>query len=242
MGFLDAIGLGGGTKEQKLKTKLLQKYGPPENRQKAIEQLRELGTDEALRVLLLRFTLRVEPSITDHDEKNRVMEIVNDFGERSVPALKEFLAERDEVAFAITALSELVDEAAVVSAACDVLDKEANTHVRDPEKRVQLMRHLRDHKHERIVPTCLPFVGDLADDVKLAALEAITAQGADERGRETIINALIAAHGESNNRVRETAATALEQTGLLVTGFRPKVEAALPVGFVVDREGRVKKK
>ena len=35
-----------------------EKYGPPENRQKAIEQLGEIGTPAALKTLCLRFTVR----------------------------------------------------------------------------------------------------------------------------------------------------------------------------------------
>ncbi len=242
MGILDALGLGGGTKEQKLKAKILQKYGPPENRQKAIEQLRELGTDEAIRTLLLRFTLRIEPGITDDEDKERVVEIIRDFGERAVGPLKEFLQSRDEIAFPLRALKELVAEKDVIDTVCDILDKAALEYARDPEKRIQLMRHLRDHKDPRIVETSLKFIEDMADDVKIAALEAIEAQGPDDRAREPIIHALLKAHEESNNRVKDAAAHALEVTQLPVKGFRPKVEAALPAGFTLDREGRVKKK
>lgn len=262
MGFLDALGLGGGTKEQKLKAKLMQKYGPPENRQKAIEQLAALGTDEAIRILLLRLTMRIEPGITDDEEKERVLELIAEAGPQAVPLLKAFLFERDEIAFAYRALSELVDEPELVAAVCDVLDKAAKEYARDPEKRIQLMRHLREHKHERVTPTVLPFLEDLAYDVKIAALEAIASQAtapqpgaaqsgapqsgapqtSDERAREPLINALVAAKEESNVRVQQAAAAALEATGFDVKGFKPKVEAALPPGYALDRDGHVKKR
>src|SRR6266852_3706532 len=79
MGLLDLLGIGG-TKEEretrsvrKLQKKAVEKYGPKENRQGAIEELGEMRTPRAVEALLMRYTVRVEPGITDDEEKQRVL-------------------------------------------------------------------------------------------------------------------------------------------------------------------------
>ena len=62
MGILDFFGGSGPAKALKLKAKVMQKYGDPVSRQKAIQQLGELQIPEAVTVLLSRFTVTVEPS------------------------------------------------------------------------------------------------------------------------------------------------------------------------------------
>ena len=77
MGLLDLFGGKGGKGGlRKLGQKVTEKYGPPENRQKAIQQLADQGTAEALGVLCLRFTVRADPGITDDEEKENVRRIL----------------------------------------------------------------------------------------------------------------------------------------------------------------------
>jgi len=70
MGLLDRLGIGGTKDERearavaKLQKKTVEKYGPPENRQGAIEELGEMRTARAIEALLMRYTVRVEPGIT----------------------------------------------------------------------------------------------------------------------------------------------------------------------------------
>src|SRR5258708_1389523 len=77
MGLLDMIGMGGPEgKLRRLTKKLQEKFGPPENRQAALEELGALKTGPAIDALLLRFTFRVDPGITDDEEKARAMALI----------------------------------------------------------------------------------------------------------------------------------------------------------------------
>ena len=106
MGLLDLLGIGG-TKEEretrsvrKLQKKAVEKYGPKENRQGAIEELGEMRTPRAVEALLMRYTVRVEPGITDDEEKQRVLALVQQAGPGiAVPVLKSFILRRDEVSW-----------------------------------------------------------------------------------------------------------------------------------------------
>ncbi|HEY6106855.1 MAG TPA: HEAT repeat domain-containing protein, partial [Anaeromyxobacteraceae bacterium] len=87
------------TREQnqlrKLAQKITQKYGPPENRQKIIEQLGDMGTPGALRVLCLRFTTRIDVGIQDDEEKERVRQILTAAGSAAVEPVKGFLRQQE---------------------------------------------------------------------------------------------------------------------------------------------------
>ncbi|HSN13232.1 MAG TPA: HEAT repeat domain-containing protein, partial [Anaeromyxobacteraceae bacterium] len=80
---------------EKLRQNLLQKYGPPENRAKAIEQLADDGSADALATLCMRFTLSVDQSITDADEKEHVLKVLLDEGEPAVEPLKQFVHQQE---------------------------------------------------------------------------------------------------------------------------------------------------
>ena len=85
MGFLDLFGRKSGPGALRKQTqKVTEKFGPPENRQKVIQQLAEMGTPEALSVLCLRFTIRADPGITDDEEKENVRLILVEAGEKAI--------------------------------------------------------------------------------------------------------------------------------------------------------------
>ncbi len=97
---------------QKLAKKLTERYGPPENRQKAIAQLGEQGTPAALETLCLRFTVRVEPGITDDEEKETTRSILVEAGDAAVGPIEKFVAEQEDgIAWGLRALAELARNA-----------------------------------------------------------------------------------------------------------------------------------
>src|SRR3954447_1564810 len=115
MGLMDLIGMGGPEgKIRRLSKKSMEKFGPPENRQGAIEELGAMKTEEALDALLLRYTFRVDPGITDDEEKARVLALLTEAGQTALPPVKKFITTRDEISWPLRALSALVPEAEAV--------------------------------------------------------------------------------------------------------------------------------
>ncbi len=86
MGIFDFFG-GGSSAEKalKLKPKVTQKYGDAANRQKAIQQLGEMHTPDAVAVLMARFTLTVDPQTTDANEKEDVFSYITSMGDLTAP-------------------------------------------------------------------------------------------------------------------------------------------------------------
>jgi HEAT repeat protein len=242
MGLMDMIGMGGPEgKIRRLTKKSMEKFGPPENRQGAIEELGEIKSEPAVDALLLRYTFRVDPGITDDEEKARVLALVLQSGDAALPAVKRFILTRDEISWPLRALSDLLPQEAVVKFLIDVAHKVAAEYSRVPEKKVLLLHGLSAHKSPEITAAVLPFLDDMEDEVQIAAAEVIARQ-ADESGREPLLRHLLKSHEGSNARVREALAGLLADSTWDVKGYTPKVEAALPAGYKLDSKGKVQRK
>lgn len=252
MGLLDRLGIGGTSAQRqarsiaRLQKKAQEKFGPPENRQGALEELGSLHSEAGVEALLMRFTIRVDPGITDDEEKQRVHALILEAGAgAAVPALRRFILGRDEVSWPLRALADLVPESEVVEVLLEALRKAAQEYSRVPEKKVLLLRALTQHRNPGAVAAALPFLEDMDDEVQIAAAQAVAAQSAaaegsgDEAGREPLIQAFLRAHEHSNARVKEALASVLADSRWDVKGYTPKVEAALPPAYKLDARARV---
>src|SRR6267142_177606 len=231
MGLLDMLGVGGpDAKVRRLQKKASQKFGPAENRQGAIEELGGLRSEAAIDALLSRYTFRVDPGITDDDEKARVLALITQAGDVALGPVKRFINTRDEISWPLRALEALLPEAEVVKFLVEVA-----------EKKVLLLHALSSHRSAEIAPAVLPFLEDMDDEVQIAAAEVIVKQQ-DPAGREPVIQHFLKAHEGSNARVREALSGLLADSGWDVKGYTPKVEAALPQGYKLDSRGKVLRK
>src|SRR5712692_6546028 len=242
MGLLEKLGMGGGplAKIARLQKKAMEKFGPPENRQGAIEELGELKSEAAVDALLMRFTTRVDPGITDDEEKARTHALIVEAGKAGLPAVKRFILSRDEISWPLRALSDLPEEE-LVKFLVEVARKAAAEYSRVPEKKVLLLHAFAQHKAKEITAAVLPFLEDMNDEVQIAAAEVIAKQQ-DPAGREPVIQHFLKAHEGSNARVREALAGVLADSGWDVKVYTPKAEAALPPAYKLDSKGHVVRK
>lgn len=242
--ILGIFGLFGGSKEKReakrirdLAKRSQERYGDPAMRSKALESLRDIGTPEALAALLQRFTVKTEPGITDSEEKNYTVQILTSFGEDAIVPVVEFLERTDAgVSWGVRCLQELVEEDELIGAIAKILDRLSTQYARDPEKKVVLLKLLAEHRDDRIAPTAVKFLDDPADDVRIAALATLVAQGGG--GQEAAVaDCLIGAEAP---RVKAACAQALVDLGTPVTK-KDEVGAALPDGFRLGNDGIVRK-
>ena len=241
MGLLDFFG--GGTpadKAQRLKAKATQKYGDAATRQKALQQLAELKHPDAVPVLMNRFTFAVDPQTTDAEEKQNVFEAICDLEKDAVPPVKAFLTRSDAASsWALKILDTVLNPDEVMAVVTDELQRLGANYTRDPEKKEVLIRFLEGKQDERVGPVLVPFLHDMSDDVKMAALKTL-ASLKYEPAREPLLTLLTA--DETAKRVQTACFATLIETGFTVQGFREKVEAKLPEGTIVDKSGVVKKR
>ena len=226
---------------KKLQTKATAKFGPKENRQDALQRLASMNSPEALSAMLQRFTVRVEPGITDEEEKQYVYESLVAAGELAVQPIKTFIEKHEQPTWALRALEQLVSKGDVAETILVALEKEGAEYTRDPDKKITLLRHLEELDDERIGPRVVPFLEDMSEDVRVEAVTVVAAR-AHESGRDALIQTLLRAHTESSARLARAAAEALVKTEFSVKGQSPAVQAALPSGYSVDKDGRVRAK
>jgi hypothetical protein len=229
---------------RKLAKKLTERYGPPENRQKAIAQLGEMGTPDALETLCLRFTVRVEPGITDDEEKETTRSLLVEAGEVAVGPIEKFVTGHDDgIAWGLQALAELAPEQ-VLGVVVRELTRLGRIYTRDPDKKLVLLKWLTEHHagagSAEVEPALLPLLEDFSDDVRISTTRALAALAPGESGRDALIQLLL--RDRDNARVRGEVLEALATLGADVKGHRPSVEPLLVEPFYLDREGRVKKR
>src|SRR5512138_662443 len=107
---------------KKLAKKVTERYGPPENRQKAMQQLADLGTPAALRTLCLRFTVHAEPGITDDEEKETARQMLVDEGAEAIGPIEGFVREEEDgIAWALRALADIAPAEKVLGAVVGAL-------------------------------------------------------------------------------------------------------------------------
>ncbi len=242
MGLLDMLGMGGPeAKVRRLQKKASQKFGPKENRQGAIEELGALKTEAAVEALLTRYTFRVDPGITDDDEKARVLALITQAGDVALGPVKQFIRSRDEISWPLRALEALLPEAEVVKFLVEIARKIGGEYSRVPEKKVLLLHALSARRSPEIGPAVLPFLDDMDDEVQIAAAEVMVKQQ-DPSAREPLIQHFLKANEASNARVREALCGSLAESGWDVKGYTPKIEAALPSGYKLDSRGKVVRK
>jgi HEAT repeat protein len=240
VGIFDFFAGKGPEQALKLKSKVVQKYGDPTARQKAIDQLGAMDFPEAVQTLLARFTITVEPLTTDQDEKDHAFALLTAKGEKALEPTFEFLKRSDQASsWALRLLSEIAPAPEVLKRCLDYTEQLSSQYTRDPEKKLVLLQFLEGKSDERIGAVVVPFLEDMADDVKLAALKVLGPLKY-EPARERILGLLT--DGETARRVQTAALAALAESGFGVQGFREKVEGLLQDPYFVDKSGLLKKR
>jgi hypothetical protein len=235
---------------KKLGQKITQKWGPAENRQKAIEQLGENGSPAALKTLCLRFTIRSEVGIQDDEEKEQARAILVAAGPKALGPVREFVAEQESgVAWGLRVMASLAPPEEVLATVLSLLKTLGSEYSRDPEKKLVLLSWLREHPDlANRVPAggpaldeaIVPLLEDFVDDVRIGAARALTIAPRSDVAREAILALLL--RDRDNARVRGEALQALHELGADVKGHRNDVEALLVEPWYLDREGRVKRR
>lgn len=241
MGLLDF--LGGGTpaeKALKLKPKITQKYGDAQTRQKAIQDVTKLKSAETVPVLMQRFTFTVDPQTTDRMEKDEVFNAIVDLDEAAVPHVTDFLKANEAASsWAVKILDTVLEDDKVITVVTDELKRLGVEYTRDPEKKEVLLHYLNEKIDARIGPAVLPFLTDMSDDVKMAAVRTLVA-AKEASAKEPLLQLL--ATDDLAKRVQTACVDALHTLGFEVGAMKDKVAGKISDPYFLDKQGFVKKK
>lgn len=227
-------------RERNIRT-AVDKYKQSPDRLKALQSLRDDGSTEAIYGLLRRFGMMYDKTIEDEQEKEWVFEILVEKGGSIIPALKKYLLAAESVSWPLRLLDRVANKEQELEVLTEVLSRHEPGYERDPTKKIQLLNHLGGFRDDRVPPLLVPYLADMDEGVRYAAVEALVRQAHEELGREPLLQQLVSA-GEESLRIRLRIAEGFVELGWRVHGYRETAEKRLPEQFQLDREGHVKKK
>jgi hypothetical protein len=230
---------------RKLARKVTEKFGPPENRQKVIEQLGTIGSAEALQTLCLRFTVQADPSITDQEEKETVLHWLTDADRDAIAPVSAFIREQESgVAWGLRALAAVARPEEVLEIVAAEVARLGTVYTRDPEKKLTLLAWVSEHHAgagaAALERPLLALLEDFSDDVRIAAARALAHLPLTEAIRQGLVQLLL--RSGDNARVRGEVLADLHELGADVKGHRPSVEPLLVEPWYLDKDGLVKRR
>lgn len=219
--------------------RLTEPQGEDGPRIEAAERLYDWGTPDALYGLLKRFTISSKVITDDIEQKRAVVRMLVEKGQDAVEPILRFVSTHHNVEWPIQALSQILPQEQLVPKLVEALGKvAAASEFTPPEHKTDLIRAMRGHVTPEVAAALRPFLTDDDDDVRIAAIDALSEVG-DEM-REPLIEAFLAA--EDRPRIRIKIAEIFADREWPVKGYRPRIEETLPEGFHLSAKGLIRRR
>jgi hypothetical protein len=209
------------------------------DRQEAIQALAEMGTPDAVTVLLKRFTFHMDPSITDQEEKESAFRGILRAGKDAVVPVRAFAARAESLAWPMKILTELLEEDEYIAELLRWLSRWDTEYSKFVDPKVQILTALEERKHPDIREGVERFLEDVYEPARFHAVSALLAQG-DAASAPALAHLL----GEDESvRVRNRIAEGLASRGWTVPeDEREAVRKTLAPPFALDAAGRIVKR
>jgi hypothetical protein len=207
------------------------------DRQEAIQALAAMGTAEAAAALLRRFTFVIDPSITDQDEKDAAFAGVLRAGREAIEPVRAFAAKAESLAWPMKILTELLSDEEYVEELLLWLSRWDTEYAKFIDPKIQLLVALEDYKHPKIKSAVLPFLEDVNEPARYHAVLTTLAQD-DAESIPALLKVML---DEESVRVRNKIADGfIAREWIVPEDMRDRVRKALPAGFGIDAQGKMK--
>jgi HEAT repeat protein len=207
------------------------KYAQSADRFRNLQALRDDGSEEAIYGLLRRFGMMYDKTIEDEQEKDWVFEVLVEKGPSTLPSLKKYLAAAESISWPLRVLDKVADREVELAMLKEILERHEPGYERDPTKKIQLLNHLGGLKDERVPPLVAPYLADMDEGVRYAAVEALVKQGDGVAAAAPLLEQLTKPD-EDSLRVRLQIAEGFAERGWTVpSDRRESVLKFLPDAF-----------
>jgi HEAT repeat protein len=209
------------------------------DRQEAISKLAEMASADAAAALIRRFTFNIDPSITDQEEKDAAYAGILACGQAAIDPVRTFAEKAESLAWPMKIFKDLLEEDAFIEELVLWLSRWDTEYRKFIDPKLQILTELEQHKSPKIREAVEPFLVDVNEPARFHAVVTTLAQE-DAEAVGPLIDALVE---EESFRVKTKLAE-----GLLVRAWpiaadkRDVARKALPPGYTVDGDGRVKKR
>ncbi len=209
------------------------------DRQEAIQALADMGTADAVEVLLKRFTFHIDPSITDQEEKDAAFRGVLRAGKDAIEPVRAFAAKAESLAWPMKIMKELVAENDFVEELLRWLSRWDTEYSKFVDPKVQVLAALEEYKHPQIREQVQRFLEDVNEPARFHAASTLLAQD-DAASAGALADVL---PDEESVRIRNRISEGLAARGWPVPPEqRDAARKALAPAFTFDSAGRVVKR
>ncbi|MBH23981.1 MAG: hypothetical protein CMH57_05930 [Myxococcales bacterium] len=249
MGFLDFLFSKEKAQERqlgKLRKTLTNMWVQSPERNYAAEQLRNIGTDDALMILMERFKHTAQNTTYDNEEKMYVYDLLVSMGPTVIDVVKRFIREEPEkINWPMKVLDDLLSGDEMASYIQSLLADMTIDYERNPEKKEQILIRARDFaSHEGLQKEVARFSEDDNEGIRFIAVDAVSKQDADWAAQALRNNLRI----EDSGRVLQIACEKLVETGWTAIDeeedeqIRADILDNLPNTYLLTEEGALKHK
>lgn len=223
---------------ERLTKKVTETGGEDGPRIEAAQKLADMDTPEATFALAKRFTISSKVITQDIEEKRMVVNMLAAQGGKAVEPLLRFLKSYHQVEWPVQALARILPTEQLIPRLVGVLEDVAQNPFTSPEHRSSLIKAMHGHITPEIAAALKKSLEDDDDDVRIAAVHAVSEMGED--AREVLLQAFASA--EDRPRIRIAIAEVFADRDWPVKGYRPTIEANLPEGFHISAKGHIRRK
>src|SRR6187401_3852555 len=141
MGFLDRFSKDGRDQRAREKNaaRAVNKYMQSPDRMKALQALRDDGSDDALYALIRRFGMMYDKTIEDEQEKEWVFEMLVGKGGVVLEPLKKYMVSADSISWPLRLLDKIIDtqdKGKRIDFIVEVLERHEPGYEREPTKNI----------------------------------------------------------------------------------------------------------
>jgi HEAT repeat protein len=209
------------------------------DRQEAIQALADMGTADAVEVLLKRFTFHMDPSITDQEEKDAAFRGVLKAGRQAVEPVRAFAAKAESLAWPMKIMHELLDENEYVDELLRWLSRWDTEYAKFVDPKVQILTALEEYRSPQIREQAERFLEDVNEPARFHAAAALLAQ--DDPAAVAALSDMLL--DEESVRVRMKVVEGLAaRRWAIAEADRDKLRNVLPAGYGLDAQARVVKR
>ncbi len=211
------------------------------DRMNNLKELRE-AISEAVSGLLRRFDFQYDKSIEDEQEKEWTYHTLVELGPGILPELRTYMKEASSLAWPLKVLGEVGSGGALLEIVKELCERNNNTYVRDPIKKIQLLGFMGEHQHPDFPALLLPYLEDMDEGVRVAAVEALLHQAHVETMVSPLMQ-LLASPTEESRRLKLRILEGLAKMGVsipkeMISNISKVVQEV--AGFQIDAQGKIK--
>lgn len=246
MGLLDFLFDSEKAEERKLKKHkktLTNMYVQDSERRYVIQQLRDLGTPEAVEILLSRFEETCHNSTIDIEEKEHVYDVLVEMGQRTdldvAGQVREHLMETEEkINWPLKVLKDLLDYEEMTQVVAELLDTCNKGFERNPEKKQELMLQSTEIRSRELAEKLVRFLDDANETIRFLAVDAVEHQGYEDIIEEPLRERLLE---EDSIRIvkKVTDLFSEHKDWKIPEDEQGQVEKMIPDDFGIHKEGHI---